>query len=151
MVQQSMKHYTLLSACALACSLVACSGDRLTSHGTPTDLNGSWGEDFGTNFMPGISFVTSLSESGGVVTGTGSYAGEAAPYGAVNVSGSGAGDAVHLRIIYVPDAVVFPQLTPDTAQFDGVLTTRDLIDGMLTRAGSSHAFALIRLHNGDRP
>src|SRR5690242_10744827 len=98
-----MKHYTLLAACALACALAACSGDRLTSHGTPTDLNGMWTEDFGNDFVPGISFVTSLSESAGVVTGTGSYAGEAAPYGALDVDGSGVGDSVHLRIIYVPN------------------------------------------------
>ena len=146
----SMKNYKLLIVGAVACTLAACSGDGLT-RATPADLNGMWTQDFGNNFIPGISFVIGLSESAGAVTGSGSYAGEAAPYGQLAANGTAAGDSVHLRVIYTPNPTVFPQLAPDTAQFDGVLTTRDHIDGMLMRAGSAHAFALIRLHNGDRP
>jgi hypothetical protein len=144
-----MKHYAMLFSGVLACAVAACSGDRLTAHGTPGDLNGSWGEDFGSQVVPGMSFVTALNESGGTVTGTGSYAGEAGPFGALDVSGSAAGDGVHLRFIYVPDPATFPQLKRDTVQFDGVLTTRDHIDGTATRAGITSPFALMRLHVGD--
>jgi len=63
----------------------------------------------------------------------------------LDISGSARGDSVHLTIVYTPNAV-FPQLTPDTARFDGVLTTRDRIDGTLVRGGAApQPFSLIRL------
>ena len=139
-----MKHYFVLFACACACALGACS-DALAPHGTATDLNGMWSEDFGSDVVPGFSFAVGLRESADVVTGQGSYAGEAGPYGMLGIAGAAHGDSVHLRIVYVPNVVVFPHLAPDTAQFDGVLTTRDRIDGMLSRAGSSQSFSLVRL------
>jgi len=116
-------------------------------HGTPPDLNGMWSEDFGTAFVPGNSFALGLHVSVDVVTGQGSYAGEAGPYGLLDISGSAHGDSVHLRIVYMPNAI-FPQLKPDTARFDGVLTTRDRIDGTLIRGVlAPRPFSLIRLRN----
>jgi hypothetical protein len=46
---------------------------------------------------------------------------------------------------------VFPQLKPDTVRFVGVLTTRDRIDGTLTRGNVANPFGLVRLTVGDRP
>ena len=48
---------------------------------------------------------------------------------------------------YTPNAVTFPQLKPDTAQFDGVLTTPDRIDGTLIRFGTPQSFSLLRFLN----
>lgn len=138
-----MKRYFMLFACACACALGACS-DALAPHGTPADLNGMWSEDFGSSVVPGFAFSFALRDSADVVTGQGSYAGEAGPYGMLDLSGSAHSDSVHLRIIYLPN-VAFPLLKPDTAQFDGVLTTRDHIDGTLVRAGASQPFSFIRL------
>ena len=136
-----MKRYFILFACA--CALGACS-DALSPHGTATDLNGMWSEDFGSDVHAGFAFSFGLRDSADVVSGQGSYAGEAGPYGMLDISGTAHTDSVHLRIIYIPN-VVFPQLAQDTAQFDGVLTTRDRIDGTLIRAGSSRSFSLVRL------
>jgi hypothetical protein len=110
-----------------------------------------WGEDFGPTAVAGNFFVTGLNESAGVVLGKGSYSGEAGPYGMLDISGSALGDSVHLRIVFEPNTA-FPQLKPDTASFEAVLTTRDHIDGMLARGSApAQAFALMRLHNADRP
>jgi hypothetical protein len=69
----------------------------------------------------------------------------------LDISGSALGDSVHLRIVFEPNTA-FPQLKPDTASFDAVLTTRDHIDGMLARGSApAQPFALTRLHNADRP
>src|SRR5256885_16867989 len=119
-----MKHSKMLFAGALMCALGACSDALPPRHGTAADLNGMWAEDFGS-FVPGNAFFIGLNESADVVTGQGSYAGEAGPYGWLDLSGTAQADSVHLRIVYTPNATTFPQLKPDTARFDGVLTTRD--------------------------
>ena len=138
-----MKRYAIVFACAFTCALGACS-DVVSPRGTPADLNGMWNQDFGASFVPGSSFSIGLRDSADVVTGQGSYAGEAGPYGWLDISGTAHTDSVHLRIVYTPNAV-FPQLKPDTAQFDGVLTTRDHIDGTLIRGGVPQSFSLVRM------
>jgi hypothetical protein len=136
----------------LICALGVCSCDASQPfRGNPADVTGSWGEDFGSTFVPGNSLMMALQNSGDVVTGTGSYAGEAGPFGALVVSGTAGGDSVHLRIVFVPEATVFPQLKPDTAWLEGAFTTRDRIDATLARGGLPFPFTLVRLHNGDRP
>ena len=140
-----MKHYKTLFAAALLSVLGACSDVLSPRHGTAADLNGMWGQDVGPTFVPGNAFSIGLSESADLVTGQGSYAGEAGPYGWLDLSGTARADSVHLRIIYTPNATVFPQLKPDTARFDGVLTTRDRIDGTLIRGGAApQSFSLVR-------
>ena len=143
-----------ITAVLLACILAgtACSaGDSMQS--TPPavdhDAQGSWGQNNGGAVIPGSSFVMALSESSGAITGSGSFAGEAAPYGSLSVSGAVANDSLHLRIIYVYEPHVFPQLQPDTATFVGRLTNRDQIDGMLTRGGVASPFGLVRLRASD--
>jgi hypothetical protein len=142
-----MKAYSILLICALG----ACS-DMSPFHGTPADLAGSWAEDPGPSFVPGNSFVMALGSSpDNVVTGTGSYAGEAGPFGALTVSGTARGDSLHLEVVFVPEATVFPQLKPDTARLEGAFATRDRIDAKFTRAGTTGPFTLVRLQTGDRP
>jgi len=118
---------------ALAALAMACS-DHTTQPTTPgpADVTGSWSENFGVT-IPGVSFALSLSESGQLVTGSGTWTNEAGPSGTLAANGTAAGDSLHLQIIYVPGPA-FPGLKVDTAQFDGALTTRDRIDGTLRRA-----------------
>jgi len=142
-----MKRYIILFACIFACVLGACSETLSPRHGTPADLNGMWGEDFGTQVHPGDAFSIGLRDSADVVTGQGSFAGEAGPYGMLDLFGTAHSDSVHLRIVFTPN-VAFPQLKPDTAQFEGVLTTPDRIDGTLIRFGTPQSFSLLRfLHD----
>ncbi|HEX4684427.1 MAG TPA: hypothetical protein VH277_17040 [Gemmatimonadaceae bacterium] len=115
------------------------------------DAQGSWGENSHGVITPGFTFLMALNESGGVIGGTGSFAGEAGPYGGLAVSGAVANDSLHLQIIYVAEPHVFPSLQPDTARFTGVLTNRDQIDGEMTRNGSTFPLGLIRLKIGDPP
>jgi len=126
---------------------VACSSDMSAPGPRPVDhdVQGSWGENTNGAFFPGNSFLVALSESGGAIVGTGTYAGEAGPRGALAVSGTVANDSVRLAIVYIADPTLFPQLKPDTAHFVGVLTSHDRIDGNLTRAGFANPFGLVRL------
>ena len=144
-VWQCMKHYTMLFAYVLMGALAGCSDGLAPRHGTAADLNGFWNQDVGSTVVAGNSFSIALSLSGDVVSGAGSYAGEAGPFGNLDISGTAQADQVHLLIAYRPNATVFPQLKPDTAQFDGVLTTRDRIDGTIIRGGAApQPFSLVR-------
>lgn len=115
------------------------------------DAEGSWGFDNHGQVIPGNSFLFAVRESSGLISGTGSFAGEAGPYGGLVVSGTVAQDSLHLSIVYVPEPTVFPSLRPDTARFAGVLTNRDHIDGELTRGGNTSPVSFVRLVVGDRP
>ncbi|MGH7655987.1 MAG: hypothetical protein ACREN6_15125 [Gemmatimonadaceae bacterium] len=132
----------LISACAL---LGACARDAILAPVPPADhdVQGSWGEDFAD--FPGNSFLIAVTESSGAVSGTGSFAGEAGPYGGLVVSGSIAADSLRLQIIYDFEPMVFPGLHPDTAQFVGVLASEDTISGQLTRGGFTTPLTLGRL------
>jgi hypothetical protein len=118
---------------AIAALAIACSDDTTqpSLKPGPTDLTGAWSVGLGGT-VPGVLFALSLRDSGQVVTGTGTWANEAGPNGTLVANGTAADDAVHLRIIYLPNAL-FVGLKPDTAQLDGVLTTHDRIDGTLRR------------------
>lgn len=93
----------------------------------------------------------SLAESSGVVTGTGTFAGEAGPFGSLAVSGTVANSALRLQIIYNLEPHAFPNSRPDTAQFVGTLVAADTIDGQLTRDGSTGPLQLVRLRINDPP
>lgn len=138
-----MKIYSMALLCALAGVAGACSGDMF--HPTPADVTGSWEEDFGPTPVPGNSFLMSLVDNAGDVTGSGGYAGEAGPFGTLAVSGTSKGDSLHLRIVYVPSPTVFPQLAPDTAYFDGTFTARDRIRATLVRRGTTQPFSVVRV------
>jgi hypothetical protein len=88
-----------------------------------------------------------LTESAGVVTGTGTFAGEAAPGGALAISGSIRNDSLHLQVVFLFD----PRfgLQPDTSSFDGVLSARDTINGMFE--GGIVRTQLVRLRVSDPP
>lgn len=131
-----------LSAAA-ACSSRDTTSPTLSVH--DHDVQGSWDENTFGGLTPGNSFTVALTESSGVIAGTGSFAGEAGPFGTLSISGTVADGLLDLRIIYLFEPTVFPQVAPDTAEFAGVLTTKDRIDGFLTRRGIRTEFGLLRL------
>jgi hypothetical protein len=109
------------------------------------DVQGSWART--PLFNPGNQFLMALTESAGVVTGTGTFAGEAAPGGALAISGSIRNDSLHLQVVFLFD----PRfgLQPDTSSFDGVLSARDTINGMFE--GGIVRTQLVRLRVSDPP
>jgi hypothetical protein len=115
------------------------------------DAEGSWGLDTHGDVIAGNSFVMALTEAGGAISGVGSFAGEAGPYGGLQVTGTVRQDSVKLQIIYAAEPTVFPSLRPDTAQFAGMLTTKNQIGGQITNSGSTLPFGLVRLMIGDPP
>jgi hypothetical protein len=147
-----MRLLEAIFACALGLT-AACSSDPAGLLPPPVDhdAQGSWGQDNHGALTPGNSFVMALTESSGTITGVGSFAGEAGPYGALRVAGTVADDSVHLQIVYVPEPTVFPQLRVDTAQFAGVLTAKDHIAGRLAHDGTTQPFDLVRLTIDDPP
>ena len=132
-----------ISACAL---LGACSRDATPLFVPPPvdhDVEGSWRpNDAGPS---GGFFLVVLSESSGTVSGSGSFAGEAGPFGGLAESGSIASGSLRLQIVYKFDPTTFPNLPPDTAQFVGVLASRDTVNGNLTRDGFTSALTLVRV------
>jgi hypothetical protein len=131
----------MISVCVF---LGACAGDSVG--GPPPvahDVQGTWTQNVAG--VQGNSFFFSVMESSGTVSGTGSFAGEAAPYGGLAVSGSIATDSLRLQIVYEFEPTVFPTLHPDTAQFAGVLASRDTITGRLRRDGFTSALTLVRV------
>jgi hypothetical protein len=127
--------------CAVACS----SGSTAPPAPVDHDVEGSWSENTNGVLSPGNSFIVALRESGGVVVGTGTFANEAGPQGAVAVSGSVAHDSLRLAVVLIPDPALLPQARPDTAQFVGALTSRDRIDGTLAENNVVRPFGLVRL------
>ena len=136
----------LLALVLTVASLSACATETAPRF-VPTahDVQASWSA---TPTFPGNSFVMALQESSGTVTGTGTFAGEAGPFGALAISGSATPDSVHLQIVYKFDPI-FNTLRQDTAQFSGALVTLDSLRGTLTRGGTASAATYLRLKIGD--
>jgi hypothetical protein len=111
------------------------------------EVQGSWGQNAAVT-IPGNEFIMALSESSGTVTGTGTFAGEAGPFGALAISGAATSDSIHLQIIYNFDPL-FVGLKPDTAHFDGVLTATDMMGGIFVQGGAGAPATFIRLKVGD--
>ena len=145
-----------LVVAAIALLVGACGGagnDGTTSPppAVDHDAEGSWGLDNHGQVIPGSSFLFAVRESSGVISGTGSFSGEAGPYGGLVVSGTVAHDSLHLNIVFVPEPTVFRSLAPDTARFAGMLTNRDHIVGEFTRGGNTSPVSFVRLVVGDPP
>lgn len=124
------------------------SGEALTA--TPIgdlDVTGSWTLNHDGPVVPGSSFVMTMSDSSGTVSGGGSFAGEAGPFGTLRVRGIHAQDSLRIQIVYDFDSKVFPSLHPDTADFAGKLTSRDHIDGTVTRDGSTSPIGFVRVRD----
>jgi hypothetical protein len=83
---------------ALAAGVLACSSESLTqSESVAARLVGTWSATFDS---PGNSLILTLSAHDSTVTGTGTYAGEAGPSGALTVDGKVTGATIDLDMHY---------------------------------------------------
>jgi hypothetical protein len=139
-------------ACALGLTVGCSSGPTVMSRPpVDHDAQGSWGQDTHGAIAAGNSFVMALTESSGTITGVGSFAGEAGPYGGLSVTGTVMQDSVKLQVVFVAEPTVFPALRPDTAEFTGMLINKNQVRGQLTRAMATLPFDLLRLVISDPP
>jgi hypothetical protein len=90
-----MHLHRLILAVALG-SAAACSSNGITdSNRVAAELRGTWTQ---TGLGAGSSRVLTLQVTGTTVTGTGSYSGEAGPFGNLTVTGSITGTTITLTI-----------------------------------------------------
>jgi len=147
---RGMKPVSLLVAVAIV-AIQGCAGARVDAvTAIPTgalDVTGSWTVSSNGPVVPGNSFLLTMNDSSGTVSGGGSFAGEAGPFGTLQVRGSRAQDSLRLQIVYVFDSRVFPSLNPDTANFVGKLTSKNEIDGAFTRDGTTSPIEFVRVRN----
>lgn len=142
-----MRHLSFMRQATLVC-VVACSHNGATAPIPPAvdhDAEGSWTENNQGVVTAGNSFLALMTESSGTIAGSGSFAGEAGPFGNLAISGTVAHDSLRLRLIYIFEPTVFPRLAPDTTQLTAVMTDRDHIDGQLIRDGATFSLAWIRV------
>src|SRR6185437_9708295 len=135
-----------------ALAIAACSTDssRLAGPVSPPPddaIAGSWGLDPSV-LSPGTEFLMSLRDSAGVVSGVGTFAGEAGPQGALKLSGVVQNDSVHLQVVYVLDPQ-FGQAQPDTGTLAGQLVPTDSMEAAIMNAGATWKVRLVRLRIGD--
>jgi hypothetical protein len=135
-------------ASALGLSAACSNGPAALLPPVEHDAQGSWGRDTHGAVTPGESFVLALTEFNGAITGTGSFAADVGPYGSLRATGTVKQDSVRLQIVFAAEPTRFPALPPDTAQFAGVLTSKNEVAGRLTRFGTTQEFDLMRLTNG---
>jgi len=128
---KNTNRFALLAAGMFLAAACAHDATEPADRPGPSDFTGSWTQNLGVS-IPGVQFLLTLVDAGQAVTGTGTWANEAGPSGALAANGTAIGDSLHLQVIYVPNPT-FVGLKPDTAQLDAVLTTRDRIDGKLRR------------------
>jgi hypothetical protein len=121
----------------LALSTTSC---RLTTEPLgPDTLNGVWVHPF---VLPGFSDVLVLEVHGGVVTGAGSWMGEAGPSGTSAVSGTASGDRVSLDITRTQRQ---PQPgTPRTDHFEGRIVSSSELAGILMQVDVGFEYTYVR-------
>jgi hypothetical protein len=90
---------------------------------SPNAFNGTWKEAF--NF-PGSSLTFNLVTSGNVISGSGTWSGEACCDGSVTIGGTEVGDSVSLDFAFVTHGSFPP---PRTSHFTGRMTGRNTIVG----------------------
>lgn len=97
----------------------------------PSSLNGAWAEDF---TIPGSNLQFTLSTNGQVVSGNGTWTGEACCAGVVTIAGGMAAPNVNLVFVFVANGVTVPSRT---SQFTGKLLDANTLAGTFSSDGSS--------------
>ena len=109
-------------------SVAACSSSGLTDPNTiAADLRGTWTQ---TGLGVGSSRVFTLQVMGTTVTGTGSYAGEAGPFGNMTITGSITGARISLD---------FAQDDDITFHLNATLSSSRMLTGTLLNGSDSAA------------
>jgi hypothetical protein len=117
------------SLLALAiCAALACGSDQPTVPipVVATDLNGSWTQ---LGNIPGSSEQWTLSTADTVVSGNGTWTGEACCGGTQTISGYVSRDSVHLFIVNIVTTGATLPRDPFETQFHGVLQSPTLLVG----------------------
>jgi len=94
----------------------------------PAIIDGRWGLS-GVS-VPGNSFEMDLTSTGSAVSGSGSYAGEAGPFGTLAVAGTVEGLVVHLDLTFTEQAPRPGHTT--TEHFDGKFASANVLQGSVT-------------------
>lgn len=99
----------------------------------PVNVEGTWAADYR---LPGSSLVLNLSQTDDVITGNGTYAGEAGPSGTLQIGGSYA--RPHIRLTLQYDLGL-------TRTFDGtVLDSQHMTGTIADSTGYADTLTLIR-------
>jgi hypothetical protein len=118
---RSLRSVWLVAALAMGCS----GAEPFLG---PASIDGRWG-DPGTS-VPGNSFEMDLTSTGSAVSGNGSYAGEAGPFGTLAVAGTVQGLVVRLDLTFTEQA---PRPGHTTIEhFDGRFTSASVLEGSIT-------------------
>lgn len=110
-----------------------CAADRTTAPDASLDANGTW---YALGEVPGSSEQWTLTVTGSVVTGNGTWTGEACCGGTVNVIGAAHADSLHLDITYFRTVPVRDSAAYFTEHLDAVLATPSDLVGTFSRAGT---------------
>ena len=110
----------------VAALVMGCSGAE--SFLGPASIDGRWGHP-GIS-VPGNFFEMDLTSTGSTVSGSGSYAGEAGPFGTLAVAGTVDGLVVHLDLTFSEE---LPRAGHTTLEhFDGQFTSANVLEGSIT-------------------
>ena len=108
----------------IACLSMACGGSGLLAP-TPAALQGRWSA---VSEIPGSGESWDLTVQESAITGTGSWSGEACCAGTMSLTGTIAGDSIHLDLTVVTTSSATPR-APFHKYFDGALTSRNVLQG----------------------
>jgi hypothetical protein len=103
-------------------------------------VNGTWIHEYQ---IPGMGFRMTLSTQGSVVSGSGTWMGEACCSGSVAVSGTVQDAAVTLDMTFTTEQGA-PR-PPYTEHFVGRVVASDTLSGTLTQSGSSAPYSYRRM------
>src|SRR5215475_10046107 len=112
-------------ALSTAFAIAGCGSD-LSTGVVVNDLGGSWTR---LDEVPGSSEHWTLATHDTVVTGTGTWSGEACCGGTLTVSGYVRGDSVHLLVTHLTTPRPPWVFDPYAVRFDGTLTSPTLLVG----------------------
>ena len=94
---------------------------------SPTRLNGTWRQDI---TIPGSGVEFTLATTGGAVSGSGQWTGEACCSGPVTVTGTATGGDVKLSLTFVATGGAI--VPPRTETFEGRLIGADVLTGTVS-------------------
>jgi hypothetical protein len=114
----------------LAVASLCLGGCFLTTEPTSNPLSGCWYEDIG---IPGSGFEFTLQEHDSLVTGSGTWSGEALGGGTANISGHRSGNDFTLEIEYIASFGYGSR----TAELKGAAKSRVRLEGVYTYPGGS--------------
>jgi len=115
---------TRLGILGAACLIVAaCSGDLVAP--SAKTLQGNWAA---MDEVPGSGQLWDLSVQGTSINGTGSWSGEACCAGTISLTGTIAGDSIHVDLTFVVTSSASPR-EPFHQHFDGALISRTVLRG----------------------